>query len=451
MAKPRGLPTAERDSQALHQSRGVTLRSVAFLVAGFDLDGGMEGQARSLARALAEEGIPSTVVTTLPPGLDLPLHEPLGLVEVFRIPTSPHLDWATSMGVFELAALGVLRSRVGRLNLIYAVHHETGAMAARIGNSLDLPVVVKLACSGAHGDAATVFSHRDRSRLQAGLRRADRIVAITEDIAREARDLLGIDPTKIVRLSNGVDRGTFRPRPWREDLPARVFFLGRLTGQKRVDVLLRAFAQVVAEQPDLDGLELVLAGQGPLRGELEDLARSLGISDRTRFLGGVPRAQAVDLLRDAKVLALPSESEGASNSILEALATGVPIVATDLPGTSEQIEHEVQGLLVPVGDVAALAEALTRLLTDSELYMRMASAAEERSAKFDMGTIALAHIDLFEALAIPRDERPQEARPLFVPEKDLPLALQVSSTALRTAGRGVRSILRTVRSKVLGS
>lgn len=447
MAK-RGLPTAERDAQALHQSRSVTLRSVAFLVPGFDLDGGMEGQARSLARGLAEEGIPSTVITTLPAGLDLPLHEPLGLVEVFRIPCSTHLDWSTSMGMFELAALGILRSRVGRLNLIYAVHHETGAMATRIGRALELPVVVKLACSGAHGDAAAVFEHPDRGRIQAGLRQAERVVAITADIEREARDLLGIDPTRIVRICNGVDRGTFRPRPWREDLPARVLFLGRLSEQKRVDLLLEAFARVGQEHPDLDGLELVVAGQGPLRAELEAQAARLGIN--VKFLGNVPRAEAVDLLRDAKVLVLPSASEGASNSLLEAIATGVPVVATKLPGTCELIRHEQEGLLVPVGDVDALAAALGRLLSDGELYMKLASAAEERSAEFDIGKIALAHVDLFESLAVPRDERPQEAQPLFVAEKDLPLALQASTTALRTAGRGVRSILRTVRGKVLG-
>jgi len=448
MAK-RGLPTAERDSKALHQSRGVMLRSVAFLVPGFDLDGGMEGQARSLARGLAEEGIPSTVVTTLAPDLDLPLHEPMGLVEVFRVPTSPHLDWSTAMGVFELAALGILRSRVGRLNLIYAVHHETGAMATRVGRALELPVVVKLACSGAHGDAAAVFEHPDRTRIQTGLRQAERVIAITDDIEREARDLLGIDPGRIVRLTNGVDRGTFRPRPWREDLPARVLFLGRLSGQKRVDVLLQAFARVAEAHPDLKGLELVLAGQGPLQAELESQARALGI--RASFLGSVPRSQAVDLLRDAKVVALPSASEGASNSLLEAIATGVPVVATEIPGTCELIRHEREGLLVPVGDVEAFALALGRLLTDDELYMKLASAAEERSAEFDIGKVALAHIDLFESLAVIRDERPQEAKPLFVAEKDLPLALQASTTALRVAGRGMRSILRTVRGKVLGS
>ncbi|MBL4849520.1 MAG: glycosyltransferase family 4 protein [Planctomycetes bacterium] len=448
MAKRRGLPTAERDSQALHQSRGVTLRSVAFLVPGFDLDGGMEGQARSLARGLAEEGVPSTVVTTLAPGLDLPLHEPLGLVEVFRVPTSAHLDWHTAIGVFELAALGILRSRVQRLNLIYAVHHETGAMAARIGQSLELPVVVKLACSGSHGDAAAVFAHRDRARIQAGLQDAERVIAISEDLAREARDLLGIDPTRIVRLPNGVDRHTFRPRPWREDLPARVLFVGRLSPQKRVDVLLEAFARVASENPDLKGLELILAGDGPLRGELEAKAQTLGISERTTFLGGVDRETVVELLRDAKLVALPSESEGASNSVLEALATGVPVVATDLPGTREQVRHEQEGLLVPVGDVAALSEAIARLLKDDELYMRLAAAAEERSAEFDIERVAAAHLKLFEAVAVLRDERPQDATPLFS-QKDLPLALQAGSTVLRTAGRGARSVLRTLRSRLL--
>lgn len=453
------LPEAERHSQVLAGSRSVTLRSVAFLVPGFDLDAGMEAQARSLARGLADQGIPSTVVTTLPPGLDLPLREPLGLIEIFRVPTLPHLDWATTMGLFELAALGILRARLGRLNLIYAVHHETGAMAARVGKSLGLPVVVKLACGGEFGDAQEALAHRDRARILAGLRAAERVIAISGEIEAEAQSLLGIDPARLVRLTNGVDRATFCPRPWREDLPPRILYVGRLSAQKRVDVLLKAFARLrqgAAAEPepgkvDLSQVELLLAGAGPLRGELEALANSLGVAEQVRFLGGVERSQVVDLLRDASVLALPSSAEGMSNAVLEALATGVPVVATDLPGTAEQLTHEREGLLVPVGDVAALASALERVLGDPELQRALGSAAEARSQVYDMEQVALQHLELFESIAILRDERPQEAQSAVAADQDLPLALQAGTTALRTAGRGVRAILRAARGRLPGA
>ena len=443
------LPEAERHSRVLAGSRSVTLRGVAFLVPGFDLDAGMEAQARSLARGLADQGVPATVFTTLPPGLDLPLREPLGLIEVFRIPTLPHVDWHTTMGLFELAALGILRGRVGRLNLIYAVQHETGAMASRVGQALGLPVVVKLACGGEFGDGVAALAHRDRTRILAGLRSAERVVAITAQIADEAERLLDLDPDRIVRLTNGVDRTTFCPRPWREDLPLKVVYVGRLSPQKHVDVLLRAFARLPEGRPTLGKVDLVLAGAGPLRGELEALAHSLGVSERVSFLGAIERSQVVELLRDASVLALPSSAEGMSNSILEALATGVPVVATDLPGTSEQITHEREGLLVPVGDVEALTQALGRVLSDPALQRTLGEAAQARAEAFDIEQVALQHLELFESLAVPRDERPQDARPLLNADQDLPLALQAGSTALRTASRGVRSLLRAVRGRLL--
>jgi phosphatidylinositol alpha-mannosyltransferase len=392
--------SARPDASAEHAARGDTspdlapearvhLRGVAFVACGFDVAGGLEGQARGLAEAVARRGVPVTFLTTRPAGLRAPTREQRGLLEILRFPVLRPVDWRTTLDLFEVFALGALRPRLERLDLIYAVHHETGALASRIGEALGLPVVVKLACAGAFGDAQQALVHPERARIERGLRRATRVVAITEEIADEASGLLGLDPARIARLPNGVDRRRFRPAHSAREAPARILFVGRLSEQKRVDVLLDAFARLDTEA------ELVIVGEGPLREKLEAQARALGVSERTRFLGA--RDDVPVLLRDAWVFALPSAAEGASNALLEAMASGVPAVATELPGTSEVAGGAA--LLVPPGDSDALAEALERLLGDEDLRATLGAAGLERAAAFDLQQVAAEHVKLFTELA----------------------------------------------------
>lgn len=432
------LPTAtDESSEVLRTEARVTLRGVAFLAPGFDFAGGMEGQARLLAQGLAARGVPVTFVTTTRPEVDKPSRETLGLINVFRVPVLRSVDWATSLDVYELAALGILRARLQRLNVIYAVHHEVGAIAARLGQALGLPSVVKLACSGEFGDAHTVARHPDRRRITRALRRADRVIAISQDIAGEAIDLLGIAPERIVRLGNGVDLQRFRPRPWKEDLSPRILFMGRLGPQKRVDVLLEAFAELRRRRTDSTGLELIVAGDGPLEAELRQRARALGVEEHTRFPGRVP--DVVGLLRDASVFVLPSVAEGASNALLEAMATGVPVVATRLPSNEELATDGEHALLVPPGDSAALAAAIERLLDDATLRRGLVEAARARAESFDLTQVAAQHVDLFDELAVPRDNLPEAPQQPFTLSGHGPVVWAAARASLRTVRDGALS------------
>jgi len=148
--------------------------------------------------------------------------------------------------------------------------------------------------------------------------------------------------------------------------------VGQLQRLKGVDHLLRAFAKVATTHATAICL---VAGDGSERGSLESLATALGIADRVHFLGFLDEPAPLIAALDA--YAAPSLSEGLGTATTEALALGIPVVATEVGGTGEQIEDGVTGLLVPPGDDEALAAALERLLDDHALASRLARAARE--------------------------------------------------------------------------
>jgi glycosyltransferase involved in cell wall biosynthesis len=143
----------------------------------------------------------------------------------------------------------------------------------------------------------------------------------------------------------------------------------RLHPQKGHATLLAAAARV----PDAT---FVLAGDGPLRAELEEKARELGLAGRCVFLGH--RSDVADLLAAADLVVLPSLFEGLPVSVLEAMAARRPVVATAIGGTDEAISHELTGLLVAPSDAAALAAAIQRVQSDPALARRLAAAGRER-------------------------------------------------------------------------
>ncbi len=140
--------------------------------------------------------------------------------------------------------------------------------------------------------------------------------------------------------------------------------------------LLRGFAAAV---PDLPRVDLLMVGDGPLRGELENLAVELRVPDRVKFLG--IRTDIAELMMAADVFALTSLSEAASLTLLEAMASGLPAVVTAVGGNPEIIRHEREGLLVPRGDVAECAAAFRRLFADAALAERLGNVGRERAVE----------------------------------------------------------------------
>lgn len=166
-----------------------------------------------------------------------------------------------------------------------------------------------------------------------------------------------------------VDRGVAREELGLSPHVGVALCLARMAEQKRHDLLLRAWAQVAGDPV------LLLAGGGPLRSQLEALARELGIADRVRFLG--VRRDVPALLAAADVTVLASDWEGLPISLLESMAAGVPVVATDVDGVGEAMA-DGGGRLVPRRNPEALAKALQELLTEAELRKELGRQAQEQ-------------------------------------------------------------------------
>jgi glycosyltransferase involved in cell wall biosynthesis len=214
-------------------------------------------------------------------------------------------------------------------------------------------------------------------------RRADTVRAVSRDIAREA-EAAGVPPSRVVVVPSRCDTSFFDPERWgaageamRASLPGDpaapvVGFVGSLNASKGLDVLVRA-CTVLGERR---ALRLAVAGDGPLREELADAAARR--QPPIALLGHLPPGDVPRFLSAIDVLAVPSYDEGLPRAVLEAMAMRVPVVASDVGGIPEAVQHGVNGLLVPSGDADALSDSLGRLIDNPGLARRLGAAARQR-------------------------------------------------------------------------
>jgi glycosyltransferase involved in cell wall biosynthesis len=185
--------------------------------------------------------------------------------------------------------------------------------------------------------------------------------------------------------------------------PPRVITVGRLAAPKDTVTLVRALARVPGRP-----FRATIVGDGPDRPAVEAEIRAAGLEGVVELAG--ERQDVPDLLADADVFALSSRSEGAPISVLEAMAAGLPVVASAVGGVPEIVAHGATGLLVPPGDAAALAEALEQLLADPALRRRLGEAGRERvRERFDLTELRRAHVELYAR------ELARAGRPLPIP------------------------------------
>jgi glycogen synthase len=361
--------------------------------------GGVERHVEQLARGLASAGARVEVATT-----DLlrdrpfaragpyPADEPTGVRRhrVLRAMPAPRGLGIAAPGMFA----DVLRARVDVLHAHAFGYFPT--WAGRAAHALRrIPLVVT-----PHSDPGADTS---RSRLYAravargSLRGADRIVALT---GREADWLatLGVPQEAIRIIPNGIDLEEFAnlpPRP-SEPRPPVVLFVGRLDRrQKGLDTLIEAFGRV----PPRLNASLRLVGED--WGGLPPLllrAKRLGLEDRVKATGPLPRGEVLGELASADVLVVPSRFEPFGIVLLEAMAARLPIVATRVGGIPEVVTDRESALLVAANDPAELASALEAVLTDPPLAARLAAEGRRRVERFSWPRLLPDYVALFHEL-----------------------------------------------------
>jgi glycosyltransferase involved in cell wall biosynthesis len=226
------------------------------------------------------------------------------------------------------------------------------------------------------------------------LRGAAAVAPVSADIARA----LDLPDSPVLRM--GVDTEALRAAvaPRRPD-PGRLLYVGRLAEKKGVDVLLDALVSVPQAR-------LVVIGDGPERRDLEQHVERLGLDDRVELLGRQPKHAVLEQLALACAAVIPSrvgsdgDMEGTPVVLAECMAAGVPVVASDLGGLGECIEDGRTGILVPPGDVEALAAALRSVVDGHvDLAALAARAAEEASRSLDIRSVGSAYLDLLRTAA----------------------------------------------------
>ncbi len=238
---------------------------------------------------------------------------------------------------------------------------------------------------------------------RATARLADGVVTISRATAGELeRDYgtgaLAVIPNGVTEVAVAIEE---KPAALAgaEDADSRdpvVLYAGALRTRKAVAVLLEAFARVVGAVP---GATLALAGDGEQRPALEAQAERLGLGGAVRFLGAVPRDEMATWFAAADVFCLPSIDAGFPVSTLQAMAAGLPIVASRVSGIPEAVDDGVTGLLVAPEEAGALADALERLTADAELRRRMGESARQVfRERFTIATVAGLYIDLWQEM-----------------------------------------------------
>ncbi len=194
---------------------------------------------------------------------------------------------------------------------------------------------------------------------------------------------------------NGVDTNFFHPSETaRGGFEIGILCVGRLIERKGQHHLLKAFHNLksMLSQP----LRLILAGAGDAEESLRLLAAELGVADTVSFLGPVPRADVPALYHQADVFTLPSQNEGMSIALLEAMASGLPVVTTTAGGTSELVCDGVNGYIVPWADVPALTEALALLARNADIRQRMGHENRRIAGEFSWSHITQGYLALCE-------------------------------------------------------
>ncbi|TFV58573.1 glycosyltransferase family 1 protein [Geodermatophilus sp. DF01-2] len=356
--------------------------------ARFDPIGGMQNHTATLTRCLDAQGSVQTVVTSRLAGRRGRV--PMGRAAVVHR-TGLRVPWLRQLWALDALRV-VLRPGARPVDVVHAHQGEdlaTLLLARLAARRHGCPLVVTVHCSVGH----TLRGRGLRTRLlralggwieRSALSRADAVVVLTD---RTAAALMGdgVPAERVTTIPSGFDPGLFagdHPDVFPGAGRPRMGYVGRLAPQKRADRLVEAFGRM--REP----AHLVVVGDGPDRDRVRQLAAASPRADRVTLSGFVEHPAVPAVLASLDVLVLPSAYEEMGSVLTEAMASGLPVVASDVGGIPEVVRGGVTGLLVPPGDVDALAAALDRLAADPGLRARLSAGARARAADYSWPQLA---------------------------------------------------------------
>jgi sugar transferase (PEP-CTERM/EpsH1 system associated) len=240
-------------------------------------------------------------------------------------------------------------------------------------------------------------------------------VALSRDLARYLVERVGVPRAQVTQLYNGVDAALFAPAGQRAAIPGCPFAgaglwivgtVGRMQAVKDPQNLVRAFVRALAIEPALRArLRLVMVGDGALYGEVNAMLARAGVQDLAWLPG--ERDDVADVLRGLDAFVLPSLAEGVSNTILEAMACGLPVIATDVGGNGELVVEGRTGTLVPAADAEALARAIVAQARDPVAARAQGKAGRERVlSTFSLDAMVDGYRRLYDTLRARRSPQP---------------------------------------------
>jgi len=383
---------------------GDRLRVLTIIHGFYPLRGGAETVALEIASRLARGGVDPVVLTAGFEGL--PREEKIEGVRVLRTwsPRGRALGPSGPGGMiaFTLAALRPALRLAEQADVVHA--HFTipaGLVALFLHRTRKIPYVVTLHGSDVPGyNEARPFSELykiTRPLARAVWRAAGRVVAVTASLGEWAREIEPAAPIEVI--PNGVDTRRFSSSPEGTREVGRILLVGRLIPLKGHAVFLRAMARVRKRWSGPLSVEVV--GAGPELERLRHEARSLGLLDIVEIAGFVPFEELPSRYERAALFVMPSLSEALPLAVLEAMAAGLPVVASRVGGIPEALAG-VDALLVPPGDEVALAEAIIAVLSDPGRARNMARECRTKALTLDWDRITSRYLCAYEELVSPR-------------------------------------------------
>lgn len=352
---------------------------------------GSGGVERALSeiypRLIAQTGAEVRLITLA--SAQLPREEECGgvrLVRARRVPLESLTGAQVSASV-DVWAMARRTVRHFQPDVIHAhtLFYHTSLVAAAVAKRARVPLLLTLhlgALDALPQPYRAMSQLYERTVGRALLAAATRIICVSEDVRQHAR-ALGAAAAKLAVVPNGVDTARFAPVGRIPNRVPTVLCVGRLIFNKGPHYLIEAAAAMHARGI---ALRLVFAGDGPMEQTLRQHAARLNLHDSVEFRGRCDNIAA--LLGEADIFVRPSLSEGMSLAVLEAMAAGLPVIASDVSGTRQMIRDMIDGIITTPGSVAGLTNALALLLPDAALRARLGANARARALLYDWSSVA---------------------------------------------------------------